>query len=1051
VPTSASPRLPAIASLAIVVLSAPAASQTFLHVRAGAAGGDGSCAQPFGSMSEALAGARTSPAPVTIRLAAGTYREARLLLDTSNVGIEGGYDPGSLAAACTDATVAARRDVLAFASVLDGDVDSNGVGDERILDIGPGLSDVTLDALTFTHGRAGASAPGPLPPRDLGGGAIRVRNCERVVIRRCTFTDNETTGHQAAGGAIYALAAPAGAAIGTLSLEIADNIFERNRSGNGIDTSGNGGAVGAWDVNLASHAATVNAHGNTFRGNEAHASGELDAATWCTGYDGTQAPQPNLDCAPRDGTFETCASRGLGGAVVLWEVGGTWADNLFENNSTAAFRSQAVDATGLGGAIASLSSVPVVLSSQPVISQNVFTANTALAGPGSAAGCGAFGGGGGAAYLSNFGSHLQGNQFIRNVADASTIVNAAPQVADGGAVSLIAAGSPNVDGNAFDANQAHAGRGAGYAGSGGGLFVIDGAAPASPVITNNIFSGNVVDSLAGGGAYGGGLTISSVSAAPLVAGNLFEGNFANGVAGQASGIGGGALFQLAGGLVADNVVRDNHGNNLVGGGEFRVSGFGFFGARPGDPSAAPRIQNNLIAGNDGTGLGLAGFAADLNGDGVVSDPAEIFFCAPPLYQNTLTGNGGAGLATNESDGMLVDGDVLWNNDTRGTGTGEWVEAFLGGTSRGVTVHVSALGGWPPTLNATVTNAANSNILGIDPQFVDPSAGDYHLRQRPDQPTGATSPLIDAGWIDASLRDYGPTLFDMSGTGVLTPYDRDSIAGADTMAARTTRTPSGAADAGRADIGWHDDVSSLPGDSDGDGLIDVDETAVGLDPFDADSDDDGLRDGDEPILDTDADGLIDPLDCDADGDRLPDGLESGLVAPDADTDVTASCAGTGGRAFVADTDALTTTDPRTADSDGDSCLDGAEDADHDGAVDAGESDPRVAGDCPPPTRLRVNDALTALSGGPAAPCGPRTLPSLSEQLDAAATCEPADWSGGCPTPHVDATRTLPWAGVPISLANEAAPGGAPLVIYEIEGCPGSLRAHRAARDVVIEIR
>jgi len=1037
-----------VASLTLALLATRAASQTFLHVSVGAAGGDGSCAQPFGSVREALAAARTAPFPVTLRLTAGTYREAQLLLDTSNVAIEGGYDPASLAPACTDASVATRRDASSFTSILDGDVDSDGTGDERILDIGPGLSDITLDGLTFRHGRAGASAPGPLPPRDLGGGAVRMRNCERVLVQGCTFTDNETTGHQAAGGAIYAVAEPVGGDVGSFSLELADNLFERNRAGNGIDTSGNGGAVAAWDVNPGPHAGSVRAHGNTFRDNEAHGSGSLDPATWCVGYDGTQATQPNLDCAPRDGALETCASRGLGGAVVLWEVGGTWSENLFEDNRTVAFASQAIDATGLGGALASLSSIPVVLSSQPVISQNVFTSNAAFAGPGTPAGCGAFGGGGGAAYLSNFGSRLNDNVFSRNVADASRVANTSFQTADGGAVNMIAAGSPNIDGNTFDANEAHAGRGSGYASSGAGLFIIDSGVAVSPVITNNTFTANLADGVGSGAAYGAGLAISSATATPLVAGNLFEGNLANGVDGQGSGIGGAALFQLGGGLIADNVVRGNHGNNLVAGGVFRVSGFGFFGARPGDPSAAPRVQNNLITGNDGTGIGLAGFPADLNGDGVASDPAEIFFCAPPLHHNTITGNGGAGLATNESDGILLDGTVIWNNDTEATGTGEWVDAFLGGASRSVTVHVSALGGWPPAMNAIVTNAASDNILGIDPEFVDAAAGDFHLRQSPDQAT--TSPLVDAGWIDAWQRDYGPALFDMRGNGVLTTYDRDGLPGADNMAARTTRSPSGAPDADRVDIGYHGDLALAPGDSDADGIDDADEIPLHLDPFDADTDDDGLRDGAEALSDNDGDGRIDALDCDADDDGLPDGLEVGVVLPDADTDLATACAGTGGSAFVADTSPATTTDPLIADTDADSCRDGAEDADHDGAVDVGETNPRVAGDCPPPTRLLINDALTASSGGASVACGPRTIPPLFEQLDAEATCEAADWSGGCPAPHVEATRTLPWTGAPIRLAGEAAPGGAALAIYEIEGCPGSLRAHRDGSDVVIEL-
>jgi predicted outer membrane repeat protein len=62
------------------------------------------------------------------------------------------------------------------------------------------------------------------------------------------------------------------------------------------------------------------------------------------------------------------------------------------------------------------------------------------------------------------------------------------------------------------------------------------------------------------------------------------------------------------------------------------------------------------------------------------------------------------------------------------------------------------------------------------------------------------------------------------------------------------------------------------DSDDDGLLDPDEIAAGLDPFDADTDDDGLLDGDE---DYDHDGVVDadetnPKEADSDGDGNCDG-------------------------------------------------------------------------------------------------------------------------------------------------------------------------------------
>jgi hypothetical protein len=123
------------------------------------------------------------------------------------------------------------------------------------------------------------------------------------------------------------------------------------------------------------------------------------------------------------------------------------------------------------------------------------------------------------------------------------------------------------------------------------------------------------------------------------------------------------------------------------------------------------------------------------------------------------------------------------------------------------------------------------------------------------------------------------------------------------------------------------------DTDNDGLPDYLENMGCTDPFDADSDDDGLLDGDE---DADHDGVVaddetDPCDVDTDQDGIQDGTElaytSDDIGPDTDTSV-----------FQPDIDPTTTTDPLDDDTDDDGLLDGEEDANHNGKVDAGETDP-----------------------------------------------------------------------------------------------------------------
>jgi hypothetical protein len=147
---------------------------------------------------------------------------------------------------------------------------------------------------------------------------------------------------------------------------------------------------------------------------------------------------------------------------------------------------------------------------------------------------------------------------------------------------------------------------------------------------------------------------------------------------------------------------------------------------------------------------------------------------------------------------------------------------------------------------------------------------------------------------------------------------------------------------------------LAADVDRDGVLDHVEVGGLTDPDDADSDDDGLADGEEGSLatDSDGDGRIDALDPDADDDALPDGLELGRTVPGPGTDPALGH-------FVADLDPASTSDPRRLDSDGGGAPDGAEDADGNGRVDPGETDPRVGADDPACSLVRPGEA-TGLS-------------------------------------------------------------------------------------------
>ncbi len=151
---------------------------------------------------------------------------------------------------------------------------------------------------------------------------------------------------------------------------------------------------------------------------------------------------------------------------------------------------------------------------------------------------------------------------------------------------------------------------------------------------------------------------------------------------------------------------------------------------------------------------------------------------------------------------------------------------------------------------------------------------------------------------------------------------------------------GKIDAGEGDpTAGHGADDATITDTDKDGLSDGLETALGTNPNDADTDNDGVLDGAEPNPsdDTDADGKIDALDPDSDNDGLFDGTELGLSCANPATDAAAGVC-------VSDADdGKTKTSPLDPDTDHGSVKDGDEDANHNGVVDGGETDPNDPAD------------------------------------------------------------------------------------------------------------
>ena len=200
-----------------------------------------------------------------------------------------------------------------------------------------------------------------------------------------------------------------------------------------------------------------------------------------------------------------------------------------------------------------------------------------------------------------------------------------------------------------------------------------------------------------------------------------------------------------------------------------------------------------------------------------------------------------------------------------------------------------------------------------------------------------------------------------------------------------------------------------GDTDRDGLGDGDEIAAGADPLDGDSDDDGVRDGAEvePGEDADGDGRPNVLDEDSDDDGLFDGTEQGVTTAIDDTDTSAGF-------FVPDEDPDSVTDPTRADTDGDQLDDGTEDANRNGRVDLGESDPNdptsTVG-CTP--AMECPDGLVCSGNACRNPAGPDAGLVCTALADDGLEC----CRGGC----VDGTLVAP--SCVVSGAREQCPTGA----------------------------
>jgi parallel beta-helix repeat protein len=236
--------------------------------------------------------------------------------------------------------------------------------------------------------------------------------------------------------------------------------------------------------------------------------------------------------------------------------------------------------------------------------------------------------------------------------------------------------------------------------SGAGIYC---ESHSAPLIEGNTITKNIASD------QGGGILCDQWSY-PTISDNLISGN-------QAADRGGGIATYLAGPAIISNTIHRNYAE-ITGGGIFCES-------------ANPLIMNNIITDNDSI----------VNGGGI-----SCKLTKPYIINNTLVGNqsesAGGGIYCSYGSELGISNTILWCN-TAWSGAELYVEGAVFSSECSIT-HSDIAGGQAGVhVDPGCTLHWGEGMIDVDPLFVDPEQGDFHLQQDPCQP-GVINPCVDSG-------------------------------------------------------------------------------------------------------------------------------------------------------------------------------------------------------------------------------------------------------------------------------------------------------------------